>query len=184
VFVFRDQSTYKLFLRLAFLKDVPMGFNLSIFGNSFVNEPVVAARGVATGNRPRFSIWEGDLAHIAAHEIGHQYISDRIGRRTWQRLPHWKQEGIPEYVANIGEIRADRTQSLLNRIDVLRTDSLWPTTPPGLRHGWDRKHYEAGLLVEFLFEVHGYSLEQVISDQVTQADTYSNMMRWAAAQRR
>ena len=138
--------------------------------------------GDTTGGQPRFSIWDGDLAHIASHEIGHQYIADRIGSRRWRALPHWKQEGLPEYIANIGDIRADPSLSLVSRIGILGDDTLWTATPAGRRPGWDRVHYEAGLLVEFLLDVQGVSLEQIVSDRLTKHDAYSAMMSWASSQ--
>ena len=181
VFVFRNRNTYELYRKLLFSKVVPSGFNLPVFGNSYVCEAVVAELGDASGGQPRFSIWDGDLAHIAAHEIGHQYIADRIGARRWRALPHWKQEGLPEYIANIGDIRADPSLSLVSRIGILGDDTRWTARPPARRPGWDRVHYEAGLLVEFLLDVQGLSLEEIVSDRVTRDDTYSAMLSWRPA---
>ncbi len=180
VFLFQDRNRYKQYLKLTFQRTVPSGFNLSMVGNSYVCEAVVRELGEATGGQPGFSIWDGDLAHIAAHEIGHQYIADRIGDGRWRRLPHWKQEGLPEYIANIGPIRKKPSLDLSARIGLLKNDALWGATPPGRRPGWDRVHYEAELLVEFLLDVKGMTLEQVVSDQVHRADTYSAMMNWAS----
>ncbi len=182
LFVFRNRNTYELYLKLVFLKVAPSGFNLPILGNSYVCEAVVTELGDATGGQPRFSIWDGDLAHIAAHEIGHQYVADRIGSGRWRELPHWKREGLPEYIANIGDIRADPSLSLVSRIGVLEDDTSWTKTPVGRRPGWDRVHYEAGLLVEFLLDVQGVSPEELISDRVTRNDTYSAMISWASLQ--
>ena len=184
VFVFRNRKNYALYRKLLFSKIVPSGFNLPILGNSYVCEAVVTELGDATGGQPRFSIWDGELAHIAAHEIGHQYISDRIGSRRWRALPHWKQEGLPEYIANIGELRAEPSLDLVSRIEILKDDSRWTATPAGRRPGWDRLHYEAGLLVEFLLEVEQLSLEQLLSDPVTRSETHAGMMAWASSGRR
>lgn len=178
VFVFRGRNTFGLYRMLTFSRGVPSGFNLSAFGNSYVCEEVVSELGDATGGIPRFSVWDGDLAHIAAHEIGHQYVIDRIGGRQWRALPHWKQEGLPEYIANIGDIRRDRSRGLVARIAILMDDTRWSVTPPGRRPGWDRAHYEAGLLIEFLLDVQGISLEEVITDRVTRSETRSAMMTW------
>lgn len=182
VFVFRSRRTYRFYLKLLFMRVEPQGFNLPVFRNSYVCEPIVNELGDATGRHPRFSIWEGDLAHTAAHEIGHQYVVDRIGRARWRELPHWKQEGLPEYIANIGPVRADRSQSLADRIEVLVDDGSWSGTPAGRRPGWDRLHYEAGLMVEFLLEVQGLTLEQVVSDRVSRSDTHAAMISWASSQ--
>lgn len=183
VFVFRDRSTYRLYRMLTLSAIVPSGFNLSIFGNSYVCKAVATELGEATGGQPRFSIWDGDLAHVAAHEIGHQYIVDRIGSRRWRAMPQWKREGLPEYIADIGAVRADPSLSLVSRIGILGDDTQWTATPAGRRPGWDRMHYEAELMVEFLLDVQGVPLERVVSDRVTKSDTYSAMMSWASVQR-
>jgi hypothetical protein len=108
-----------------------------------------------------------------AHEVAHLYLVDSIGRRAWSKLPHWKQEGVPEYIANIGLIRGDSTTSLPHRIGILLEDGYWS----GPR-SWDRIHYEAGLLVEFLLDVRGVEFRDVIADSVTREITYEAMADW------
>jgi tellurite resistance-related uncharacterized protein len=129
VFVFRERGAYALYRKLLFSNITPSGFNLPVFGNSYVCEAIVTELGTATGGQPRFSIWDGDVAHIAAHEIGHQLVVDRIGSGRWREMPHWKQEGLPEYIANIGDIRADPAAHLSHRIEILNDDTLWTATP-------------------------------------------------------
>lgn len=178
-FVFQNPSTYALITRLAAQPGEAQGFNLSVLGNSFISAPRVAALGERSGGGPRYSIWEGDLSHTIAHEIAHQYLVDRLGRRE---LPQWKREGLAEYVANVGLIRADSTANLRSRVDVLHDDKAWRATPRGERQGWDRVHYEAGLLVEFLLDVQGYSLEEIVSESVTVQETRSALRAWADAE--
>ncbi len=178
-FVFHNPSTYALITRLAAVPGEAQGFNLSAVGNSFISAPRVAALGERSGGGPRYSIWEGDLSHTIAHEIAHQYLGNRLGRRE---LPQWKREGFAEYVANIGLIRADGTANLRSRLDVLRDDRAWSATLGRERRGWARIHYEAGLLVEFLFDVKGYSLEDIVSGSVMLEETRSALRAWADAQ--
>lgn len=106
-------------------------------------------------------------------------MSDRIGSARWRKLPHWKQEGLPEYIANVAEIRADPSLTLASRIEILQDDAQWTASPPGRRRGWDRVHYEAWLLVEFLLDVRGLSVEQVVADDTTRTETYTAMISWA-----
>jgi hypothetical protein len=179
VFYFTDEGLYKFVVRLTLQKDPPQGFNLSIFGNSYVCEPIVRNLGQATGGRPRYSIWEGDPSHTIAHEIGHQYVVDRIGRR---KLPHWKQEGLCEYTANIGLVRADSSACLASRIALLENDTVWLAVPAGRRPGWDRVHYEAGLLVEYMLDIEGLAFDQLIEDSVTKEAARSAMMTWYRGQ--
>lgn len=177
VFFIQSQGLYTLFARLSMIPPQAQGFCLSAFDNSFVSGNRVAALAERSGGYPRYSIWEGDPAHTVAHEIGHQYMVDAVGRGRWNRLPRWKQEGFPEYMANIGPIRADSLADLRHRVDVLGDDRVW-----GTGRGWDRIHYESGLLVEFLLDVQGYGLEDIVADSVTREETLAALMAWCKAQ--
>ena len=118
IFFFRDQGLYSFFTRLARLPNEPQGFGVSFLGTTYVSGPRVEALGERTGRSPRYSVWEGTIPHTIAHEIAHLIMVDSIGRSTWTDLPQWKQEGFPEYVSNIGLIRADPAATLLRRIEV------------------------------------------------------------------
>lgn len=173
VFLFRGQKLYEFYARLAFVPPQAQGFNLSVFGNSYLNVPRVTALSGNRTNPPKYSIWEGSLAHTIAHEIGHQYVTDIIGRGEWMSLPHWKQEGLPEYIANISIISNDNLLTLHERIKILQSDRAWDGT-----YEWDRIHYKAGLMVEYLFEIKRYSLEEITVDTVLAEDVYSEMLSW------
>lgn len=176
VFVFQRSSAYAWIARLAGVPRQAQGFNLSLLGNTFVNAPRVAALGELSGRGPRYSVWEGDLAHTIAHEVGHQVVVDSIGRRA---LPQWKREGLAEYIANIGLIREDSAGDLVSRLGIFDDDQAWISTRGSARRGWDRVHYEAGLLVEFLIEVRGYTLAEVAADSVTKERTRVTLRSWA-----
>ena len=154
VFLFDNQLKYALFARLSLVTTEAQGFALSVFDNTFISRPNIAAMAHRTGGRPRYSIWEGDPAHVIAHEVGHHYMIDRIGRSAWSDLPQWKQEGFPEYVANIALLRSDSTATLPRRIDILADGQYWDW-----QQRWDRRHYEAELMVEFLLDVQGHTLD-------------------------
>ena len=180
LYYFKSQGTYEFFTGLTFQRSVPQGFNLPELNNSYVSDSLVAALGRGTGGRPQYSVWAGDPAHTAAHEIGHQYGYELLGRR---KLPHWKQEGLPEYIANTGLARQDSLASLDRRIGILLDDSQWWNTPPGRRPGWARIHYEAWALMEYLLDVEGRTLEDVMADSVTKEATHDTMMRWYESHR-
>jgi hypothetical protein len=182
LYYFLAQGTYEFFTSLTFLRGgVPQGFNLPELNNSYVSDSLVAALGRGTSGRPKYSIWGGDPAHTAAHEIGHQYSYELLGRR---KLPQWKQEGLPEYIANIGLLREDSLGTLDRRIGIVIDDSRWWDTPPGRRPGWARMYYEAGVLVEYLFEVEGRTLEDIMADSITKDATDAAMMKWYESQRK
>jgi hypothetical protein len=176
VFLFQRSSGYRWITRLAAVPRQAQGFNLSMLGNTFVSGPRVAALGELSGGGPRYSVWEGDPAHTIAHEVGHQLVVDRIGRRS---LPQWKREGLAEYVANIGLIRADGTADLVTRLKILDDDRAWSSALRSTGRGWDRIHYEAGLLVEFLIDVRGDAFADVAADSVTRESTRKALRAWA-----
>jgi len=180
LYYFLDQGTYEFFTNLTIMQVIPQGFNLPELNNSYVSDSLVAALGRGTGGRPQYSIWSGDPAHTAAHEIGHQYSYELLGRK---KLPHWKQEGLPEYIANTGLARQDSLANLDRRIGILLDDSQWRDTPPGRLPGWARIHYEAWLLMEYLLDVEGRNLEDVMADSVSKEATHAAMMQWYESQR-
>ena len=174
LFFFRDPGLYSLFTRLARLPPTPQGFGISFLGTTYVSGPQVEALGESTGHVPKYSVWEGSIPHTMAHEIAHLYMVDSIGRTNWVKLPKWKQEGFPEYVANIGLIRGDSAASFPRRVEVLLDDGQWSSP-----RSWDRIHYEAGLMMEFLLDVRGYTLEAILADSITREDAYAAMMEWS-----
>lgn len=180
VFYFHSQKLYSLFARLSLQTPRAQGFSLAIFGNSFVSHPRVTDLAKRRADPPRYSIREGDPVHTIAHEIAHQYISDRIGRSRWQALPHWRREGLPEYIANIGAIRQDSAASLPTRYAILVDDSHWDGSRT---RDWSRIHYEAELLVEYLLDVEGLSLEEILPDSVTSDDVMGRLTSWCEQQK-
>jgi len=182
LFFFRDPGLYSLFTRLARLPSTPQGFGISFLGTTYVSGPQVEAlrteaMGERTGHIPKYSVWEGSIPHTMAHEIAHLYMVDSIGRSTWVSLPRWKQEGFPEYVANIGLIRGDSGASLLRRVETFLDEGQWSSP-----RSWDRIHYEAGLLMEFLLDVRGLTLGTIVADSITRENTYTAMMEWSGRQ--
>lgn len=175
VFLFQRPSAYAWIARLSAVPREAQGFNLSLLGNTFVNGPRVAALGALSGRGPRYSIWEGDPAHTIAHEVGHQIVVESVGRRA---LPQWKREGLAEYIANIGLVREDRA-GLVSRLRILDDDQAWISTRGPAGKGWDRVHYESGLLVEFLIEVRGYALAEIAAESVTKESTRAALRSWA-----
>lgn len=181
VYYFQNQSLYELFVRLTFLRRMPQGYNLSALGNSYVSASMVRSLADTNAGEPRYSIHEGAPAHVIAHEIGHQYITDLIGRSAWKNLPLWKREGLPEYLANIGMIRHDRAYSLRQRFEILNDDAVWYETAGRPRNGWDRVHYEAMVLVEFQLEIRGLTIAQLVADTTSKDVAMSELLAWYTA---
>ena len=177
VYMCDSPRMYTLFARLAFTPPEAQGFIVTMFHNVFISLERIKELGRQNPGSPKYGIWEGNYAHTIAHEVGHDYFVRMIGSARWQQLPHWKREGLPEYVANIGPIREDRGATLQSRLEILRDDDFWISP-----RSWDRIHYEAGLLVEFLLEVKGYTIEQMLADSVTADTTMAALAEWARLQ--
>ena len=57
---------------------------------------------------------------------------------------------------------------------ILRNDDFWSSP-----RSWDRIHYEAGLLVEFLLDVRGYTIEQLPANSIAVDNTMAALAEWA-----
>jgi hypothetical protein len=153
------------------------GFNLSVLGTSYISAERIRLLGESSHGFPPYGVRRGDPAHVIAHEIVHDYHSDAVGIRVYRRLPWWKREGYAEYGASIAAIRADGTHSLIDRIDLLTNDGLWWNSPD-----WVRESFRAALLVEYLADVRGYRLAEIMRDEVTLDETQAAMLRWRSEQ--
>jgi hypothetical protein len=76
-------------------------------------------------------------------------------------------------MTNIGLLRSNATASLESRIGILLDDDRWI----GPRN-WDRIHYKAGLMVEFLLDVQGMELRGILGDSVGRDDTDAARLEW------
>jgi hypothetical protein len=150
-----------------------LAIGLSVANETFVS--VDRVRLFAERNRGvfRHTRFEGNLAEVVAHEVAHFNSVHALGFRAHLRQPLWKSEGWAEYQANLAAIRADPDYDLARRIELLLDDSHW-----GGRYGIARQLWESQLLVEFLGEIEGYRLAEIVSAEVTQSSTREQMMAW------
>jgi hypothetical protein len=157
------------------LRKNPRGLAIGV---SVANETFVSTERVrlfAERSHPvlRHTRFEGNLAEVVAHEIAHFHSVHALGYRAHLAQPMWKSEGWAEYQANLAAIRADPDYDLRRRIDLLLDDAFW-----GGSHGVARRLWESQLLVEFLGEIRGYRLTDIVSDEVTESATREQMMAW------
>jgi hypothetical protein len=173
VFLCQSRSLYEMFARLSLVNPNVQGFNLSVFGNTFVSLPQVERARAANCGVPRYSPREGSLAHVIAHEIAHDLTQNAVGFLRYRRLPVWKREGYAEYGAIIAAVREDPGAGLKDRVSILLDDGSWPQG-----HGGARMYYRAELMVEYLVEVEGYGFEDIMHEGVTFEGAYSGLMGW------
>ena len=165
------QNKFTFFSRLKRGPSRLMGFN--VWGNCYVNGDLLKELAVKTGGKPKYMAREGSVVHIATHELMHGYLSDAYGSFASRSLPEWKAEGYCEYGVNQFVAPRDSGYTIPERIDIYLDDARWNTTA-----STHRAHYSWGLMMEYLINVKGMSLEQAMADSVTKDAVYQDMMDW------
>jgi hypothetical protein len=150
-----------------------LAIGLSVANASFVSVERVRLFAELNHGVLRHTRFEGNMAEVVAHEIAHFNSVHALGYRGHLRQPRWKSEGWAEYQANLAAIRADPEYDLVSRIDRLLDAAYWRSPD-----GFARRMWESQLLVEFLGEVKGYSLKDLVREQVTESLAREQMMSW------
>ena len=173
VFICSKQTLYSLFTNLARRGSNSLAMGLYVFRNVYVNETKVARNAAGNNAGIRHSRYEGNLAEVIAHEIAHFNVVKELGFRKWFAQPMWKSEGYAEYQANLAATRADEGYDFAGRIDLLMDDSVW-----GRGSSLARRLFEAHLLVEFLAEERGFTLQKLSEADVTEQYARREMLAW------
>jgi hypothetical protein len=171
-------DTEKLYSFFAFLirrSSDSFAIGLSIFDNMYLNETKIRNAANSDG-WIRHSRFEGNYAEVIAHEIVHFNIVDKSGYRAAMRMPVWKGEGYAEYQANLAATRADSSYDFTERIALLRNGLFWGGNSQA------RSLFEWHLLVEYLAEIEGYVLTDLIDEGVTEESARASMLAWYEAQ--
>ena len=172
VYLCNNPKLYAFFAFLTRKSEKSLAIGLSVANETFVS--VSRVREFAARNRGvlRHTRFEGNLAEVIAHEIAHFNSARALGFRAHMRQPVWKSEGWAEYQANVAAIRADPAYSLHERIGLLLEDDSWSG------NGVARDLWEWQILAEFLGEVKGYRLEDLVREDVTLSSAREQMMDW------
>ena len=169
---------FRFFALLTRKNPLSLGIGLSLANESFVSTERVRLFADSNGGVLRHTRFEGSIAEVVAHEVAHFHSARALGFRAHLAQPLWKSEGWAEYQANLAAIRADPGYDLRTRIDQLLDDGYW-----GGGHGFARRMWEAQLLVEFLGEVKGYRLSDLVPEEITEAGVRAEMMDWYRQER-
>jgi hypothetical protein len=165
------QDKFTFFARLTRRANRIMGF--CFWGNVYVNGDFLKELAVKTGGRPKHMAREGSIVHVATHELMHEYLSDTYGFFVSRSLPEWKIEGYCEYGVNQFVAPRDSGYSVLERLDIYLDDNQWNVTA-----STHRPHYLWGLMMEYLINVRGMTLAQVMADSVTEDAVYQELIAW------
>jgi hypothetical protein len=176
VFICGDHRLYSLFTFLSRRSSNSLGIGLSAFGNVFLNQRKIQRFAEQNYGGIRHSRFEGDLAETIAHEIAHFNVVKARGFRTAIRMPFWKSEGYAEHQANLAATRTDSAYIFTDRIELLLNDAFWGDNSVA------RQLFESHLLVEFLVEVNGFGLDELLDESITEASTREHMLTWYQTQ--
>lgn len=145
----------------------------------------------------RRKAWPGqfNMTHILTHEVAHTLVLAKLGIPQTSRLPMWKAEGYPEYVA-MSAIRAQPGYSLRASVArILETDLAWLRNTQGdfdaLRYDcigksyvkdenedfWHTCYYLARVLVEYVLDRKGLSFEQLMQPSISEPETLRELLR-------
>lgn len=98
------------------------------------------------------------LTYFAAHEIAHSLTGERVGVQAYFALPHWIREGVADYVA---------FGSATDVEDMRRKPDLGE---PSLVPGFVSPYAPFRLLVAYLLEVEGWTLERLLASGLQEAE--------------
>jgi len=100
IYICNLPETYGPFARRVGRPVNTQGFNLEPLNYIFINASFINEVKLQNQSEYKYSILEGNLAHIIAHEICHQLITAEIGYFTMRKIETWKIEGFCEYAAS------------------------------------------------------------------------------------
>jgi hypothetical protein len=144
----------------------------------------------------RRAAWPGhfNMTHILTHEVTHTLVAAKLGLANLPRLPMWKSEGYPEYVAMVAS-RSQPGYSLRTSVArILAADLAWLRNVQGefepMRYdcvgrsylkdenddSWHTCYYLSRVLVEYLLDEKGLTFDQLMQPSVTESETLREML--------
>jgi len=174
VFLCRKKKTYTLFARLTRKNPQTLGFDVTLVGNMFLSEERLREFSEANRAGIRHCRYEGSLGEAIAHEVAHEQAGKALGFFPHLKLPVWKTEGWAEYQANIAATRDDPAYRFPDRVALVLDDASWCHRNSIA----SRNLYKWHVLVEFLGDVRGYRLEDLVREEVTEDAAWQDLMLW------
>ena len=98
------------------------------------------------------------LAYYAAHEIGHDFIAERIGPVANWRLPKWIREGMADYIGFASQVD----------VDALR--AAWKRGDPDLDPQRSGTYARYRLLVAWFLDREGWTIDRLLASAMPQAE--------------
>jgi hypothetical protein len=172
------------------LNDPTMIHRIFVLGspswNAFFNGPYQRAMGrrYEIGGSifvPTIDLARGDVVHfdgrraravwILTHEATHSLVARRVGPWREMHLPRWKREGYPEYVASGHPISLRDGVALLDQ-------SYGSAIPVGGGYQVPRSYFEDQMLVTYVLDVRGWTVDQLFADTVERDGVERDLRAW------
>jgi hypothetical protein len=141
-----------------------------------------------------------DMTHVLAHEVTHSLVNARLGMQLATRLPLWKYEGYPEYIAS-SQTRRASSYSLRSAVErVMREDLAWMKNDKGAfvpfnydcmskatihteQGYWQTCYYISRLMVEYQLDVKGLTFDELMSPGVTDVSAFAELVTGMAVRK-
>jgi len=174
IFYCQSQRLFAFIVKAAGKRHVGQGLLISVAGNAFFSKSIIEVIGDRNRGRPKHTRLRGSVSAAIAHEVAHHLVFTEMGFEKARRIPAWKAEGYADYSANLAAIEADPDYDLRTRVDLLLDDGAWRSTTGSV----DRRHFRWQLMVEYLSLVEGLGFADLMHEDVTEARTYAELMKW------
>lgn len=119
----------------------------------------------------KYTYQEFELRSILIHEVLHKLHSDTLGWWNFKRKmppPHWKAEGFAEYYTFLFEKQHDTAYDFRERIRLYIK----------YRDRFPLMYLKSQLLYEFLTEYQKKTFLDIMSDEITEEESFESMMKW------
>jgi hypothetical protein len=172
IFICESEDLYKFFAFWARLNPNSQGFNLSFFGNTFLNMTRINSLKYYHDQRLKHTHLNGNISQVLAHELIHNLDSRYSGFWNYIEKPVWKKEGYCEFGSTIAFISMDETYDLYKRSSFYFEDDLFNVP------NHSKFYYKAQIMVEYLFTEKGFTFEMLSDSSVTDDRTYEMLKEW------
>jgi hypothetical protein len=131
--------------------------------------------------------YKRQLSRTIAHEMIHCLEANRFGlfgSRPLKKIPYWKWEGYPEYIAYRSLVYNEDSLFMvnLNRLDSLKNETYAPVevdTDDGKSFaGLD--YFRWCLMIKYCVDIKKMSFAEIMKEKVEYNSVYSEMMTWYA----
>ena len=151
------------------------------FAWGFYNKVVLQGKANYKDNYVELNGYRWNLTQLLTHEIVHCLQYRKLG--FWKsnpigKIPSWKWEGYPEYVArqNIGQ--KNLLQNIAHLIEVEKKDINGWSIPFSDSTIAPKEYYHYWLLLQYCLDIKKMTYEQVLKDTTKEKVIQGQMMNW------